>query len=878
MDNRFSAKELLDDAIAAVRDQEIDRATIDGASSRAWDRISSELAPHSDSNRDFKIRGCSDIQALLERYKAGRLSDGHALIVQDHLRECMACQTHSSHAGSVLAWRDSAAAQKPTANHLRRYAAAAALLVSAGIGSFVYRDYFLSAPAGSRATVQSMDGSLYLIASSGQRPLSAGQEIGENQWIRTPRGSHAMIQLRDGSVVEMRERSEFAVTMNRTDTTVHLERGAVIVQAAHRRTGHLYVDASDCFVSVTGTVFAVDRGTKGSRVSVVEGEVKVQRGAAQDVLHSGDQIATNPAMAPIAVKDEIAWSRNLDRHLALLKEFSVLKQNLSSVRLPGLRYESRLLALVPHNTVLFASIPNYGQVLSEANQMLQDRIQQSPVLRDWWQNNGGAKANPSVNDIIERVRLFSSYLGGEIVLSASLNTNNRMGFVVMAEIQKPGLREFVEAEMKSHGGPPLRILTSAADLAGAQNGAGGTQILIDGNIIALSVDADSLRSLSARVHDPQPGGFSGTPYRQRISDAYREGAGLLFTADLQRIASVAPSGPREVLNRTGANSLKYLVFEQKEIVGKTENRAVVSFNGLRQGIASWLAAPAPMGSLTFVSSEATVAASFVIKNPSQVLDDLIAMASAKDPNFTQEFAALEGKLGIHFREDLANTLGSDATIALDGPALPSPSWKVSVEVNDPARLQQTIERLIPEVNSQAQQHGKKGVELSTIQSNGRTVYVLKSLDNPLLEPAYTFLDGYLIIASGTPVLNRAIRTHDNGNSLNRSNRFTSLLPTDGQTNFSALVYYNLGNLAGTVADVLDAAKAVTSEQKQAIKDLANSSKPTLIYAYGQQDQIQIATTGGVFGMGLETALTAGGLNRIFQIQLPGTRNGKASYK
>ena len=867
MDTRLNPKDLLQAAVCAVRDQEIEKAAIDAASARVWDRISAELKLS--PNADFKIRGCADILAILPRYQAGRLSEDHALIIRDHLSECMACQTQHSRVSTILGWRDPAKTSKVRVNLTRRYAIAAALLAGAGITSFIYRDSFLPAPEGSRATVQSINGSLYLLAAGNQRPLTVGQQIGEGEWVRTPRGSHAMLKLRDGSKVEMKEQSEFGVSMNRRDTTIHLERGNVIVQAAHRSSGHLYVDATDCFVSVTGTIFAVDRGTKGSRVSVIEGEVKVQRGGAQDVLHSGDQVATDHSMSPVSVQDEISWSTNLDQHLALLKEFSVLRKNLETVRLPGLRYDSRLLKAVPGDTVLFASIPNYGQALSDANRMFQDRIQQSPVLRAWLEKNAGADSN--LNTAIERIRLLSSYLGNEIVLTASLNSTGGARFMVMAEIQKAGLREFIEAEIHAHAGPAFRLL-APADLAIATGTNDDMRVLLDGNIIAVSQDIELLRSFSGNIRNAPS---LSNLYLQRVSNAYRDGAGLLFTADLERIAARLP---RKLLLNAGVSSVKYLVFEQKDIGGKTENRAVLSFSGTRQGIASWIANPAPMGSLGFISSEATAVASFVVKTPARLLDDLILIASANNPDFEREFASLEAKLGIRFREDLANTFGSDITIALDGPALPSPSWKASVEVNDPVRLQQTIERLLAEANIEAKQRGKQGIELEKQQSKGRTVYLVKSMDHPGIEAAYSFVDGYLVVASGTPILNRAMRTHDSGNSLTRSNKFTSLLPADGQTNFSALVYYNLSTLADSIASVTEATSAVTPEQKRAIQEVAESLKPTLIYAYGQTDQIQIASTGNLFGLGLNNILGAGGLKQIFQMRLPGTPLGNPSYR
>ena len=123
------------------------------------------------------------------------------------------------------------------------------------------------------AAVHDVDGQLYRVARSAQKPMIEGDTLREGEVVRTGREAGAVLRLEDGSLVEMRERSELAIEESRKGTTVRLERGSVIVQAAEQRQRHLFEATEDCLISVTGTIFSVDHGTKGSRVAVIEGEV-----------------------------------------------------------------------------------------------------------------------------------------------------------------------------------------------------------------------------------------------------------------------------------------------------------------------------------------------------------------------------------------------------------------------------------------------------------------------------------------------------------------------------------------------------------------------------------------------------------------------------
>jgi hypothetical protein len=62
----------------------------------------------------------------------------------------------------------------------------------------------------------------------------------------------------------------------------------------------------------------------------------------------------------------------------------VLQKQFAAIPGPGLRYSSDLLPYVPEHTVVYAAIPNLANTLGEASRLFQDRLQQSPALRNWW--------------------------------------------------------------------------------------------------------------------------------------------------------------------------------------------------------------------------------------------------------------------------------------------------------------------------------------------------------------------------------------------------------------------------------------------------------------------------------------------------------------
>jgi hypothetical protein len=839
--------EILEQATSAMHADQPLPEVMEAAGERVWQGLSAQLSgPVSDL---ASIHGCDDVRTLLPNYRSGTLAPARALLVEDHLRGCVACRKEAE-AGprTPLPWKQ----ELPQGGFRNfRWVAAAAVLLVAAISAYLLQDKFFTGPDGFRAQVVSASGPLYRVADSGEQLLQPGEQIGEGELVRTAAGSRAKLRLRDGSLVEMNERAQFSVALGYRDTTIHLDRGDIIVQAAKRKTGHLYVAARDCRVSVTGTVFSVNSGIKGSRVSVIEGEVRVASMGVTTVLHPGEQVASNESVSSVPVQQEIAWSEDRDKHLALMAEFAHLGQKLEQVQMPGLRYESSLLPLLPPNTVVYAGIPNLGDSIHQARELFQQELQESPVLAQWWQQ---AQANGSAGKLeqsLDKVQNLSQYLGNEILFTVGhSDSSNKETVLIVAAVRGQGLKEFIQQELARHGKSNTLVLDEQELMNAQPNENTGFVILVRPDLVAASGDIAELQKFAAAIKNG--GGFAATPFGQKLAARYQNGAGLLLGADLARLEqNFRHDGTRQntVFDRTGLADLQYLIAERKELSGQTYNHAELNFSGPRHGLASWLGAPAPIGGLDYISKDAAAVGSFVAKNPSQMLDDALAIALAADPGAQSEVDKLESELNIHFHQDLAATLGGEITVALDGPVLPTPSWRVIVEVYDPVRLQSTLQKLVEEFNAKSALHHSSGDKLRLEQeSSGGLTYYTLSFTNPEkpVEITYTFTDGYMILAPNRAMVKSAIHVHQSGNSLASSGSFHSLMPQDGHANVSALLYQNLGPVVGPVLQQL------SPSQQQSLQQLAAETKPSVVCAYGDESAIEVASNSRFFGLDLNT--------------------------
>jgi ferric-dicitrate binding protein FerR (iron transport regulator) len=861
--------DLLDQAVHQVADDPIDPRQVEEAATRVWARLSQEGAPAVQAAAPAPVpgslHGCEDFQSLIPAYVRGELSTARALLVEDHTRSCVPCRRalrEAQQGGKTAERRPVKAASHPhrlPANRAVWMSLAAVLAIAIGFG-LVRMIQEMRVGGAKMARIESVEGTLYRVAGDSSRAIGAGATIDEGEEVRTAKGSTALVRMADGSLIEMGERAGFSLDASRRGNTIQLERGRIIVKAAKQRDRHLYVATRDAEVSVTGTIFAVNSGTKGSRVSVVQGEVRVQQGRKDTLLHPGDQVTTHASVERVPVKDEVAWSRNAKEYDQLLAELTAVGRDIDArVERPGLRYSTRLLDLAPEGTTIWIALPNLSKSLAETQTILDQKISESPSLAQWW--SGILRSTDSeqkFHEMITKLGALGQNLGDEVAVAMNAASDEKCAPVLLAEVtNEASFRATVAAEIAASGQGKVRFVDDPAT-APAEGGA--MLLWIHNGLLVASPSGDELRKVAAVVVSGGSNPFTATAFHGRIAQDYHDGAGWLFAADLHTLVAKGEAGKtpdeQQMAAKLGVLDLDQFIIDRREIDGRAETRAALTFSQARRGIAAWLAAPAPMGSLSFFSPDANFVSAFVVKSPVSILDEMLSIK----PDLAQELAEAEGKHGFDLRNDLVAPLGGEVAMGVDGPLLPTPSWKLVAEVYDTAKLQQTFQKAVTQIDAELRANGKPGVQLTSEQAGGRTYYAIVPADGkPSIH--YLFEDGYMIAGPSRALIEQALQLRDSGVTLATTAKFRDLLGPDGQVNVSALVYTNIAPVAKAASQVLPSglSKGHPNGPAQLGKLLVGQG-PTLYYAYAEPDRIVFAGSNqNPLGLNLGTLASFGGM-------------------
>jgi hypothetical protein len=732
--------------------------------------------------------------------------------------------------------------------------------------------------------VQSVDGRMFVAGDDRGAdlvPLGPGDAVDGGDRIRTGAGSRAVLELTDGSRVEAAGLTTFRVDARRGGHRVRVDRGSVIVQAAQQENGSLIVSTEEMLVAVKGTIFAVTHGVKGSRVSVIEGEVEVEKGRERHSLLAGDQFRSRTTLVAMTLQEEVGWSQDADRYVALLEEFKSLRSELNQLmEATPARYSTRLLDLMPAETKVYVAMPNAPATLSDLFELVRSRVGTSDLLAEWWAEFEASGAVDTIDELIAFLGELGDTMGDETVvaLAGGIADNTARPLMVTEVSDAAALREALEEHLEELGdamgdeGTPVIV----EDLDAAAESDGVLLIWIADDLAAASPSLAALRTVAAN-RDGAANPFVGSRLHGRLAERYAAGAELLAAVELAAVVAELVDSEDADTNGfafSGLDHVEDLVASRTQDGDRANFTATLSFDGQRSGMVSWLSEPGTNGALDFFSPDASFVAAGVIEDPLTIYDEFLDFLAELGGEMDGPPADIESELGLSIRNDFLVHLGGEYAAGIDGPVLPSPAWKAVASVYNAEALQSSIETLVLKVNDRLAAEGVgAAVALDEQESGGRTVYrlsieigdedgdggeadeggdedddslegVLESLlETP--EIFYTYFDGYMVSASSVATIDTAIRYRGSGASLTSSQQFLDLLPRNGYADFSAMVYNRLAETASELLGLLPT-EVVGGDQQaavQAIEESLTSGGPSLYTVYAGRSEIVVTSSG-----------------------------------
>jgi len=540
-------------------------------------------------------------------------------------------------------------------------------------------------------------------------------------------------------------------------------------------------------------------------------------GAKRPVAPAAKQKAARPQAQP-------DWLDDAMKDPGFISGMEHVIQRMAEIPPPAPRTQSHILPRLSDTTAFYVAGPNYGQTLRQMVEIGQQELRDNAALRDFVQKHAHDD-EMKFQAALLKLADFSDYLGDEFVVAGSLKDKEPSGALI-AEVRKPGLRAFLEQvdpAWNTLTQQHLRIFDPQQLETAADEKAQGTLVLVRPDFVVIGLSVATLRDFNAQL-DKGPDTFAAGALGKRLSQSYQSGAQMLMAVDLQKLLELAPQSPpqaRMMLDKTGFSDVKYFLAEGKLVGKEATNQGELAFSSPRRGVASWIVAPGPLGSLDFLSPKAYSATAVRLKNFAQIFDDIAEMAG---PDALAMLPQLEGQFNVNLKQDILSKLSGEVAVEIQNlPGMPGdpagkmtaapPNIKLVMGVSDAAALEQTLQRVLASAPMESGKHVEDGVTIHSLSTPSGT------------EVNYFFLDDYLVIASTRALASEAVQLHRGGGSLARSNPGVkaSMLSYQNSGPFlSAMLKQTSPGVVDVLSKLLGGAEA----------------SPTLIYGYADETSLR----------------------------------------
>lgn len=786
----------LDELAAAVAAEPMDETRAAQASQRVWARLVEE------SKQGATIESCEGIQTEIPEYVQGQLSDARTLLIRDHLKECVACR-------KVL-HQDERQQQASAGTQTRRtvpvWLPSIAAVAILALGLF----FFGRGPmADQQAKDALLNGGQVITVVDENRDITLRNsgDIPYNTLVRTTRHEGASFQLDDGTRLEMKARTRFRLESGTQGTRVRLEQGHLIAAAAQP----LHVTTQDSQIRSDNGTFAVQYGLQGTQVITLEGVVHVTQGKDHATIAKGERWTATDSARRLST-DALDWSQDAETYRP------VLQATKAATLASGVRHQSQLMDLMPGNTTFYAATPNDRNDAFSLSH-LKMLVQGHDSVRDWWESHDTAFMVRKTMLAQHLYDNLTTYLGDEVAVGATTDEEGTfravlaVGRVAESAAFTQALEEAMADVPEGEEANAYYLVVNHLDTLPEDR-----MLVWQGEeTLVCATSPELLRETVTLVLSGQASGFVETGMHAKLTLAYDAGLHQVLGLDLQALNQRAAELKAHLQN-LGFADAAHLIITNRSQENEDHSKAVLSFNGPRRGMASWLAQPAPMGSLDFISADALMFTSMVYKKPQDIFDDMQEIMTGVDAKFSTSTDVWQGLFGVDLREELANALGGELAIAIDGALLPTPAWKLVMEVYDQALLQETLELIF---QNMAQDMGYTEVLESSPMDGGTLYTVLNKDGHPLF--SYTYADGFLVACPSEHLVQSTLRQREAGNTMLGTGRIAALMGSDSD-DASAIFYESLSTMKSLLGSMLG-------------DENATPAKPNLAVARAGEDHI-----------------------------------------
>jgi hypothetical protein len=248
--------------------------------------------------------------------------------------------------------------------------------------------------------------------------------------------------------------------------------------------------------------------------------------------------------------------------------------------------------------------------------------------------------------------------------------------------------------------------------------------------------------------------------------------------------------------------------------------------------------------MDYVSNEAVAAFSASTRDPRQAFDEMFSSAGPAQM-LNIDIRKFESETGINLGSDIASSLGTDFSFAIERPSLPMPGWVAALEVVRPGVLDDAVRRLVDAHNRNVGvEHPDYKMTLSQETVNGRSWTSVQMGFAPLTIH-WTYDRGYLIASMDRGLAARAITLRESGSSLIRSVSFQQRFPVTAGLHHSGFFWLNTNGILADLAGLV---------QNPALKGLMASREPLLIVLDGETERIRAASRNRLTSLILDTLL------------------------